>query len=226
MAKLPPEEFVRRILVARIGVKELVVGYDFSFGKNRSGDLALLQRLGQHFGFAVDAVPPVMVDGAPVSSTRIRDVLARGGMQEAAELLGRPYGFRGEVVQGDGRGRELGFPTANVQVDPDKLLPPDGVYAVHVRCSEVGQERTQMWNGLMNIGMRPSFGGRQRTVEVHLDGFAGNLYGQEMVVDILQRVREEKGFTNSRERVDQIMEDKRLAGKLWLSSNKGVEKNT
>ena len=215
MAELAPQEFIRRILVDRVRVRELVVGYNFVFGKDRAGDLALLEELGQRFGFVVDAVPPVIVDGTPVSSTRIRKTITAGRMREAETLLGRPYAFQGYVVQGDGRGRKIGFPTANLQVDSEKLLPPNGVYAVRARILGSTQDKEEPWDGLMNIGVRPSFGGKQRSVEVHLGGFSGSLYGKQVRVEILEHIRDEMDFAKSEDLVSQIKIDKSIGEEIW-----------
>jgi riboflavin kinase/FMN adenylyltransferase len=218
LAALAPEEFVRGVLVDRVRVRELVVGYDFLFGKDRAGDSSLLQRLGRVFGFAVDVVPPVMVDGAAVSSSRIRESIAAGDMRTAARLLGRPYSFRGNVVKGVGRGKDLGFPTANLEVDPEKLLPSDGVYAVRAGVLEPSQGERRARNGLMNIGVRPSFGGRERTVEVHLDGFSGELYRKQLEVEIVERIRDEMDFASSDDLASQIEIDRNASNEI-LSRN-------
>lgn len=213
-ANLAPAEFVRRILVERVQVRELVVGYNFLFGKDRAGDSNLLEELGRVYGFTVDVVPPVMVAGAAVSSSRIRACIAAGDMPGAARLLGRPYALRGGVVRGDGRGKELGFPTANLDVDPQKLLPPDGVYAAQARVLDPKEAGGDAWRGLLNIGLRPSFGGTDRTVEVFLEDFSGDLYDRQLEVDIIQRVRDERDFANWKDLASQIEKDRNATERI------------
>lgn len=170
IARMGARDFVREILLSAIGAKEVVVGYDHAFGRRRSGHLETLAALGQELGFVVNVVSSVQIDGVPVSSTRIRRLVDAGRIEEANRLLGRFYPLEGKIVPGDARGRTLGFRTANVQIDhPRKLIVGDGVYAVRVH---VGSACHQ---GVMNIGIRPSFGAGPRTVEIHILHFEGDL---------------------------------------------------
>jgi riboflavin kinase/FMN adenylyltransferase len=191
-ARLAPEEFVEDFLLRYLDLRHVVVGYNVSFGRNRAGTGDTLRALGARHGFAVDVVGPVRAPGDPenehVSSTRLRDVIARGDLTAARRLLGRPYALRGRVVVGDRRGRTLGFPTANLHVRPGLLLPPDGVYAVIVDAA--GGRHA----GVLNIGMRPTFAGRRRTIEAHLLDFDGDLYRQWLVVRFVARLRGEMTF--------------------------------
>jgi riboflavin kinase/FMN adenylyltransferase len=202
LAGLSPEEFVREVLLARCGVKELVFGYDHGFGRGRSGDVETLRRLGAELGFAVDAVPPVDVGGEPISSGRIRRAVAGGDLRTAARLLGRPYRVTGKVVPGEHRGRLLGVPTINLgEVPAEKLLPPDGVYAVWVewRGGRVG--------GMMNQGGKPTFGDGRRSLEAHLFGFEGDLYGEWVAVEWVERLRDVRRFGSADELQDQLARD-------------------
>jgi riboflavin kinase/FMN adenylyltransferase len=189
LAWMPPEEFVRRILVRGCGMRELVIGHDHGFGRGRRGDVDLLRHLGAELGFAVDVVPALEVDGHPVSSTGVRRAVAGGDLALAARLLGRHYFATGQVVPGDGRGRTLGFPTANLAgVPAHKLLPPDGVYAVHV------EWRGGRAEGMMNQGGRPTFQKAERSLEVHLLDFTGDLVGEWLKVQWVARLRDVRRF--------------------------------
>jgi riboflavin kinase/FMN adenylyltransferase len=190
-AKLEPEAFVRDFLVRHLELAHVVVGYNVNFGRARAGTAETLKELGERFGFAVDVVGPVTAPGERehVSSTRLRALIAAGDMPGARRLLGRAYGLRGRVVVGDRRGRTLGFPTANLHLRRGLLLPPDGVYAVRgATATGTGLP------GVLNIGVRPTFGGARRTIEVHLIDFTGDLYGTWLRVDVVERLRGEARF--------------------------------
>jgi riboflavin kinase/FMN adenylyltransferase len=185
------EWFVKSILLERLSMRRLVIGYDFRFGVSREGDAPYLERLGERLGFGVDIVPPVTYLDHPVSSTRVRTALVRGDVESAAGMLGRPYRFVGRVVKGEGRGRMLDFPTANLSmVEPGKTLPANGVYAV-----KVASARHEL-AGALYIGSRPTFRGKGRSIEVHLIGFRGSLYGRRMQVAFLKRIRGDQVFAD------------------------------
>jgi riboflavin kinase/FMN adenylyltransferase len=188
LAALTPEQFARDHL-EEIGTEIVVAGTDFRFGRQRLGDLALLERL----GFEVRPVP--IVDG--VSSSRIRQLAHAGDVASAAELLGRPVEVEGVVVSGDARGGTLGFPTANLRVDPLLLVPAFGIYA-----GAAGAHRAAI-----SIGVNPHYGGVERRVEAFLLGFDGDLYGERLVVELWQRLRDERAFASEAELVDQIGRD-------------------
>ena len=188
------EWFVRNVLLERLNLARLVIGYDFRFGKGREGDARYLERLGEKMGFGVDIVPAVIYRGRPVSSTRIRAALACGDVRSAGRMLGRPYSVAGKVVRGEGRGRGLGYPTANLALaDRGKVLPADGVYAA--RALVGGAARP----GVLYIGTRPTYGGRARGIEVHLLDAGGRLYGRAMEVSFVERLRGEKAFRSDAE---------------------------
>jgi len=189
LSQYPPEAFVD-LLLARFGLRELVIGHDHGFGRGRAGDERLLQTLGAARGFTVDVVPAIRVDGREVSSTLIRRALAGGDLATAARHLGRWYAMTGDVVQGEGRGRTLGFPTINIEVpDRRKLLPPDGVYAVRVEWG-AGQS-----GAMMHMGPRPTFGDRRTSIEAHLfDPTAPDLYGRHVKVSWVGRLRDVQAF--------------------------------
>ncbi len=207
-----PEEFVRLILVERYRVRELVVGRDHGFGRSRSGDAETLRRAGERHGFGVDVVPEVRVDGEAVSSTRIRRAVEEGRAADAAAALGRPYSFTGTVVRGSGRGRELGFPTANLRPPGDpKLMPAPGIYAV--RASLPSGARA----GLLHLGPRPTFDDAAPSVELYLLDFEGDLYGRRVRVDVLERLRDVASFPSSDDLVEQMEEDRRRAREYFAS---------
>jgi riboflavin kinase/FMN adenylyltransferase len=205
------ETFVREILFERIGMSGAVLGHDHGFGKNREGDFALMARLGAELKFTVRELPPFEQDGAVVSSTRIRALLVQGEVGKATHLLGRPYRLIAKVVRGYGRGLEIGFPTANLEVDdPDKLIPLQGVYAVRVHLGE------RAFTGMMNIGTRPTFGKNGESIEVHIFDFADDLYGKKLVVELIDRLRPEKAFASAAALVEQLKLDRETARRALI----------
>lgn len=212
VAALPPLDFLRGALPPACRLDELVIGYDFRMGKDRAGGFEELRRTGRREGFRVTRVGPAEVDGAPVSSTRIRSLVEGGRMREATRLLGHPYLVVGKVVPGRGIGRELDFPTANVDAgDGRKLLPGFGVYAVRVRI--LGDDGGRL-DGVANCGVRPTFGGGEPVLEVHLPGFRGDLAGGELAVEVVGRIREEKTFPSREALVERIARDVEEARKI------------
>jgi len=208
LAAYPPERFVEEILVRRLGVSELVVGHDHHFGRGRAGDAEMLQTIGAERGFTVDVVGPVGGDSgdSPVSSTRIREAISQGDLRAAAAGLGRVYSMRGTVVRGEGRGHELGFPTANLRIQGErKLVPPPGIYAAR------GVLRRGTYEGALHIGPRPTFPGSPPAVELHLMDFEGDLYGEELRVDLVERLRDVLPFATVQGLIDQMQADVRRA---------------
>jgi riboflavin kinase/FMN adenylyltransferase len=201
VARMDAETFFRDML-GPLGIHSLVVGYNFTVGRGRGGDLAALTRIGERLGFDVIVVSPVLWKGVPLSSTRIRDAVEGGLLSAANRMLGYEYVVLGRVVEGGGRGRSLGYPTANLEVeDSEKLVPADGVYAVRVR-------RTgQVLQGVMNVGCRPTFGEGRRSVEVHLMGLEDDMYGEVLWVEVVARVRDERAFADEGQLVAQIRRD-------------------
>jgi riboflavin kinase/FMN adenylyltransferase len=205
-AQLAPRTYVEDVLVGRIGLQEITVGYDHRFGRKREGDVDLLKELGPTYGFEVDVIPPQEVDQDVVSSRQIRDLLReKGAVEAAADRLGRPYALTGVVARGEGRGRQIGYPTANLALeDARKLVPKRGVYATRVQLPG-GDWR----GGMMNIGRRPTFDEMDVTVEVHLFDFEGDLYGETLAVQFLQRLRDEQKFDSADALAMQLSEDER-----------------
>jgi len=189
LANFKPERFVRQILIDRLGMRHLVIGYDHGFGRGRSGDVETLLRIGRDAGFDVDVVPAVADTGEAISSTRIRRALEQGDVLAAAVALGRPYAMRATVIRGDGRGRSLGFPTANLRLpNPAKLVPRPGVYAARAML------RGRTVNGVMHVGPRPTFPGASPSIELHLFDFDEDLYGTELGVAFCARIRDIERF--------------------------------
>jgi len=200
LASMTPERFVDDVLVAKLQTKALVIGYDYAFGKGRQGDAAFLQTCGTKKGFSVEVLQPVGADGEPYSSTRIRRMIAAGEVSAVVDQLGRHYNLEGRVVPGEQRGRKLGFPTANLTTDKE-LLPAAGVYAVKVRY------RQQEFNGVLNLGQRPTFGDGDSTIEVHLLDYTGRLYDQSLRIYFVERLRDEQRFSGPQELAAAISAD-------------------
>lgn len=196
------EQFVQRILLDTIGMTELVVDYDYAFGKGRSGNTEFLTEKGRENGFPVTVVPPYYQDGMLVSSTKIRELVSDGRMEEACWLLGRPYQIRGEVQVGKRRGgMEIGYPTANLQVNQEDLIPRIGVYATQVICGG------RCYGGVLNIGYNPTFAEGQLVAETHIFDFKEDIYGKPIRLNLLAFIRDEKKFSGIRELAEQIGRD-------------------
>ncbi|MBB84358.1 MAG: riboflavin biosynthesis protein RibF [Deltaproteobacteria bacterium] len=194
-AKVSPQRFIEHYLHDSIGPSEVYVGYDFHFGKDREGSMRMLTERGPHLGFSVTVIPEVSVEGRDVNSTRIRQLLAEGEVEEAAELLGRPFVARGEVTEGDRRGRTIGFPTANLAPDTE-ILPAPGVYYGRLRCLRgAGEWEGKTLPAVTNVGYRPTFrDGRDLVAEAHVIDFQGDLYGVEVDLTFEGRLRGEQRF--------------------------------
>ena len=187
LAALPAAEFVERILVEKLAVRHLVIGYDYAFGRNREGDAAFLGAAAQRHGFTLEVLEPLRTGEEVYSSTRIRQTLQRGDVSGVVGVLGRHFTLDGTVIAGDGRGRQLGFPTANLATRKE-LLPAAGVYAVKVRHGR------RMYDGVVNLGQRPTFAGAVPSLEIHLLDFSGDLYGRHLRLYFIERLREERRF--------------------------------
>ena len=207
LAAYNAEQFVDEVLLRRLGMRELLVGYDHGFGRGRAGDVDVLRTLGAKRGFGVDVVPPVQgLDGRPISSTSIRRSVAGGDLRHAADGLGRPYSVGGIVVHGAGRGHGIGFRTINIGAPPPrKLLPPEGVYAVRV------QTRSGSFGGMMNLGPRPTFGESTVALEAHLFDADGDWYGSRVRIDFIERLRDTRKFAGAGELRRQLVHDEQSA---------------
>jgi riboflavin kinase/FMN adenylyltransferase len=214
-AALEPEEFVGRLLFHGLGMRSLIIGHDYAFGRKRKGNFELLRELGGRMGFEVDRIEPVVILGAVVSSTRIRDMVEAGHVWDVRPLLGRFYRVQGRVIAGRGRGAEiLGIPTANLRL-VDELVPRPGVYAVWAEPLGTGDDR--VLPGVANIGYNPTFGNDEVSVEVHILDFSGDLYDRELGVHFVQRVRSERKFSGPEELKERILADISLGRRILES---------
>jgi riboflavin kinase/FMN adenylyltransferase len=207
LAGYDAEQFVDHVLLGRLGMRELLVGYDHGLGRGRSGDAAMLEEFGVRRGFAVEVVPAAQArDGRPISSTSIRRQVAGGDLARAADGLGRPYSVSGVVIPGAARGRLLGFRTLNLAAPPRrKLLPPEGVYAVRVVTS------SGSFGGMLNLGPRPTFGETVTTLEAHLFDAEGDWYGARVRVEFVARLRETRKFPSAEALMVQLGHDEEMA---------------
>ena len=205
-ANLTAEEFVKKFLVEILHVQLLIIGYDHHFGKNREGGLTQLKELGEKYGFAIEEIPRQNIDDNKISSTHIRKALQSGDIESANRYLGYNFQMDGSVVKGDGRGRLLGFPTANIVVEEQyKLIPAEGVYAVRVQTSE------GTYDAMLNIGHRPTFQGKNVSIEAHLFDFDDDLYHQTVSIIFEKRLRNELKFDSVQELQNQLVQDKKNA---------------
>jgi len=209
IAKTGYKEFVSKFLVERIGMSRLIIGYDHAFGKSRSGTYKNLKILAEQLNFGLQRVEPHVEYGQTVSSSLIRGYLNNGDLENAKKLLGRSYCVFGKIVGGDGRGRQLNFPTANIVLkEPHKVVPKTGVYAVDVDI------KSGCYKGMMNIGTRPTFGENELTLEVHILDFDEMVYGENINITFKKRLRDEKKFTSVDELIKQLKRDKALSAEL------------
>lgn len=213
LAQLPARHFVA-LLQKHLKMRGLVVGSDFALGRGREGDIFTLHSLGKELSFTVDVVSPKIIEGEVVSSTIIRQALAQGNIQKVGSLLGRPFSLSGQVAHGVARGKYLGFPTANLAVNSDIALPADGVYVTRAYPSN------HAYPSVTNIGRRPTFGQGERTVEVYLLDFEGELYQQELKIDLLERLRDERRFSDLEELKAQINRDVEQAREILKKGDK------
>lgn len=202
------DDFVRKILVEKLNVKHLIIGHDHTFGKDKSGDFALLQKMGPELGFEVEKVEAVDFHEKHISSTQIRNALTAGKIEEANEMLGYHYSIAGEIVHGKKIGRTIGYPTANIKVDALKLLPKKGAYIVDVFVDN------QHFKGMLSIGTNPTVSGQQISVEVYILDFDQDIYGKEISVNFRRFLHEEIKFENLEKLIERLDEDKLLTAKF------------
>ena len=217
-SQISSSDFIRNVLVDRIGTRKLVIGYDHHFGKNREGSFDQLKQNAPKYGFEVEEIPRQDIDNMAVSSSKIRKALEEGDVSEAIHLLGRPYSLSGRVIKGDRLGRVLGFPTANIDIDSHyKLVPAEGIYAVIVHYAGIE------YGGMMYIGNRPTVDGVKRSIEVNIFNFEKEIYGEELKVSFEKLLRLDTKFKDLEELKSQLHKDKELAlealqSKLKISS--------
>lgn len=205
---LTGEEFVKQVLVAQLNVKHLIIGYDHTFGKNKSGDFSLLKKMGPEFGFEVEQVEAVDYKDHNISSTQIRNALSNGDILFANEMLGYNYSISGNVVHGKKIGRTIGYPTANIDVDALKLLPKKGAYIVDVFV------KNQHYKGMLSIGTNPTVEGKTVTVEVYILDFDQDIYDQEISINFRDFLHEEIKFESLEKLIEKLDEDKRLTSEF------------
>jgi len=211
-SKQSPEEFVKKYMVEGTGLSEIVIGYDHHFGKGRDGNFELLQEMGRKYNFKVTLVPEYSVDGETVSSTKIRNALLVGDVVKAGKMLGRLYSFKGKIVRGDGRGRKLGFPTANISVSTnDKLIPAKGIYAAECTVQD------EKYFGLLSLGSRPTFHKDGEIIpEFYIFDFDRDIYDEVMQVELIEKIRNEEKFGSVDELISQMKKDEET-GRIILS---------
>lgn len=213
LSKLNAYQFMR-MLAEHLGLRKLFTGHDFALGHNREGDVKRLRNIGEELGYEVEVVRPLDFGGEIVSSSKIRTLVSKGEVEQAARLLGRPYSLSGQVVHGDGRGHGLGIPTSNLEVQPQRILPANGVYACW---AIVNEERIP---AVTNVGVRPTFEDQplQPRVEAHLLDFQGQLYGQMIKLQFITRIRPEKRFSAIGELLEQIRKDIQIAREVFANA--------
>ena len=200
VARLSAREFIS-LIKKNLGMRGILVGPDFALGKGKEGNIDLLRSLGCEMGFSVDVIPPFKINGEIVSSTLIRRALAEGDMRKVKNLMGRYFYLEGKVITSEKRGRVLGFPTANLDIKPQQALPGNGIYAT------IAQIEGRHFPSATNVGIRPTFGTGEEMVETHLLNYKGNLYGKDMRVEFVQKLRDEERFSSSEELKTQIEKD-------------------
>jgi len=208
-SELSYQQFITDILINKLGMQAIVVGHDHAFGRDRAGNIENLEVIRQTHHFDIFEIGPHKLDDMTVSSTLIRESIAEGNVDRAAEMLGRPYSISGIVVRGEGRGKKLSFPTANISPEnQSKLMPGEAVYAVDCILGK------RKFRGMANIGYKPTFGNRDKTIEIHLFDFSEDIYGERISVEFIKRLRTEKKFRNEQELIEQLIKDKKLSYEL------------
>ena len=210
LARLSARQFVS-LLKKHLKLRSMLVGPDFALGRKREGDIDTIRKLGEEMNFSVIVIDPLIKDDEVISSTNIRNAMALGDIERVTGLTGRPLGLHGRVVTGAGRGKGMGYPTANLDIDPYQALPPDGVYAT------LAYIDSNAYKSLTNIGRAPTFGATERTIEVYIIDYQSNLKGRKLRIDFIKRIREERQFDNPQQLVQQVTEDVKR-GKAILDS--------
>ncbi len=211
-SRVPPEKFLA-VLKENLAPKFVVTGANFTFGRQGKGTPRMLLRLAEEFSFTPEICSTVLVGGKAVSSTRIRECLQKGDLTSVGEFLGRPFDFCGHVAHGDKRGRLLGFPTANLKIENNRAMLPNGVYAVWATL-----DGKTMLNAVANVGDNPTFGNSERRLEVNIDNFDDDIYGKLLTVKFLAKIRDEQKFSSADELISQIRRDKTKAAEIWQRS--------
>lgn len=210
-SNLSPQHYIEQVLVEKIGIKKIIIGYDHRFGKDRAGDLSLLQELAHLYHYEVEEIPEQDIHDVAVSSTKVRDALLAGDVETAADFLGYPFHLRGQVIKGDQIGRQIGYPTANLLIEERyKLIPADGIYAVTVEIEKAGADAGKC-EGVAYIGKRPTINGMTRNIEVNIFRFDSEIYGSTLTLNFLKYIRGDMKFNSLDELKEQISRDKKAA---------------
>jgi riboflavin kinase/FMN adenylyltransferase len=214
-SNLNPQEYIRDVLVEKIGTTHIIIGYDHRFGKDRSGGLKELQNYATEFRYEVEEIPEQDIDDVAISSTKIRNALLNGDVKTAENFLGYPFHLSGKVIKGDQIGRKIGFPTANLFIEESyKLIPSDGIYAVSVDFKS-GNSKNRSAKGMAYIGHRPTINGMSRNIEVHIFDFADDIYGETIRINFLEYLRDDKKFNSLDELKEQLGRDEVKARMVW-----------
>lgn len=217
-SNLSPQEYIRNVLVNKIGTRQIVIGYDHRFGKDREGGLEHLQKFASDFGFEVEEIPEQDINDVAVSSTKIRKAILSGDVKTAHDFLGYPFHLTGKVIRGDQIGRKLGFPTANLFIEETyKLIPADGIYAVSVEL-KAESSTPKTLNGMAYIGHRPTINGMTRNIEVNIFNFTEDIYGDTIRINFLHYLRGDERFNSLEELKAQLIKDEKLARNVLFSA--------
>ena len=202
-------DFLEKILIKKIGFNKIIIGYDHAFGKNRHGNIDIIKKLASGFNFEINLVSPLSIDNTIISSTIIRELLLKGDVAKASEFLSRNYSLRGKVIKGEGLGRKLNAPTANLSLlNTNKLIPKDGIYAVWATFSD------KKYKSVLYIGNKPTFLGKQHSIELNVFNFSGDLYDQVIEIEFIDRIRDDIKFNNTSDLITQINIDKQKARQI------------
>ena len=214
MTQIPAEQFVSEILKNKLGLKKIIIGHDFSFGRNKEGNGKLLKILSKKYMYDIDIIEPIKIDGIRVSSSIIRELIENGNITKASEYLGRNYKISGKVIQSKQLGRQIGFPTANIRCNKDILIPKRGIYATKVKVDN------KEYIGATNIGYNPTVEGKELSVETHILNFDKDIYGEILSVEFLERIRDERKFESLEKLIIQLEKDTRYIKEKYICKNK------
>lgn len=213
MTRITAEDFIKQILVEKLGAKKIIVGYDFTFARNKEGNTKVLEALAKKYGFTVEIVKPIKINNVRVSSTYIRNLITQGNVSKVKEYLGYNYEIEGEVIHSRKIGRTIGFPTANININEDTLVPRRGIYATKVYVNN------NIFYGATNIGFNPTVNGDKLSIETHILEFDDDIYGKIVKVEFLERIREEKKFGSLEELKNQLKKDTKFVYEKYICKN-------
>lgn len=214
MTKISGYDFVKDILIDKLGVKKIIVGHDFTFARNKEGNIALLKELSKKYGFLLEIVNPVKIDDIRISSSYIRKLILDGKVEDARKYLGRNYKLSGEVIHSKKLGRTIGFPTANISIDENIIIPKVGIYATKVYVNGT------IYYGATNVGYNPTVNGKKLSIETNILEFNDDIYGKIITIEFLERIRDEKKFNGIEELKEQLQKDTKYIYKVYLQNNK------